>query len=64
MASNCGRESVVGRRQLGQDLLHAGDAAAADIGLAEQDVGDDAERRQDQDDHDPGDARRRVAVRA
>ena len=44
--------------------LEAGDAAAADVGLAEEDVGEHADDRRDDDDDDPGEARGGLAVRA
>ena len=44
--------------------LEAGDAAAADVGLAEEHVGEHADDGRDDDDDHPGEARRRLAVRA
>ena len=46
-----------------EHLPHPRDAAPANVHLAEQDVGHDADHRHGDDHHDPGDARCRLAMR-
>jgi hypothetical protein len=50
--------------QPGHRPLEAGDAAAADVGLAEEHVGEHADDRGHDDDHHPSEAGGRLAVRA
>jgi hypothetical protein len=57
-----GRAADIGQRR--DAPFHALDALAADIGLAQKQISNNAHDRQREDNHDPGDAGRRIPVRA
>ena len=50
-------------RQARENLAHPGHAASAYVRFTQQDVSQNAQHRQDDDDHDPGDPRSRIPMR-